>query len=146
MGLRPDGEDIGYDEVIDLQGRPGQEGVKHTHAETPLGGNLPDPPGPQSRMVNAEEGISELLPVLAGEDRRPDHGGTGIGGVGVSQVGYGIFIDNNSLNNIIEPTNTMDGDKILYYYNQSGMTIENYCLEVNSNPTNYGKTRFFFQN
>jgi parallel beta-helix repeat protein len=59
--------------------------------------------------------------------------------VGTSQVGFGIYIENNSFDNKIETTNTMDGDKILYYYNQKGINISNYKLMVNSNPTNYGK-------
>jgi parallel beta-helix repeat protein len=67
-------------------------------------------------------------------------GSGGPGGInGASQVGFGIFIDSDSLNNIVEPTNTMDGDAILFYYNQNGITIENYSLNANSNPTNFGE-------
>ncbi len=68
-------------------------------------------------------------------------GGAGghLGSTGASQVGFGIYIDANSLDNSIGPTNTINGDPIIYYYGQTGITIENYVLENNSNPTNYGK-------
>jgi hypothetical protein len=63
----------------------------------------------------------------------------GIKLIDVNKVGYGIYIDSNSLNNQISTTNTMDGDSIVYYCNQLDKTIENYVLTSNSNPTNFGK-------
>ncbi|UCE37541.1 MAG: hypothetical protein JSW00_19145 [Thermoplasmata archaeon] len=58
---------------------------------------------------------------------------------GNNQVGFGLFIDQDSLDNKVETTNIIDGDAIIYYYSQANITIEGYSLEANSNPTNYGK-------
>jgi parallel beta-helix repeat protein len=68
-------------------------------------------------------------------------GGTGGAGesIGATQVGFGIYLDPNSLDNFIDNSNTVDGDAVVYFYNRTGITIENYILEANSNPTNFGK-------
>ena len=79
------------------------------------------------------------IPIINGGDG-------GIGGrsspYGASQLGYGIFLDRSSFNNEIKPTNKMNGDEIIYYYNKSGIVIQNHQLNNNSNPTNYGKMVF----
>ena len=59
---------------------------------------------------------------------------------GVHNVGYGIYFEDNSLENTILPSNIMDGDNIIYYYNVSTPTgIRNYNLSSGSNPTKVGK-------
>ncbi|MEW6095350.1 MAG: right-handed parallel beta-helix repeat-containing protein [bacterium] len=64
----------------------------------------------------------------------------GIGGPsrGADGVGYGIYIDSNSLSNTIGPTNTYNNEPIHYYYNMSGIIIKNQIL-TGSPTTNIGK-------
>ncbi|MEW6104148.1 MAG: right-handed parallel beta-helix repeat-containing protein, partial [bacterium] len=66
-------------------------------------------------------------------------GGTGVA-YGSAGVGYGIYIEPNSLNNTITTSNTYNGEPIHYYYNQSGITIENQNLTLaGSGSTNLGR-------
>ncbi|MEW6103949.1 MAG: right-handed parallel beta-helix repeat-containing protein, partial [bacterium] len=54
--------------------------------------------------------------------------------------GYGIYIDSNSYTNTIGPTNTYNTEPIHYYYNQSGIIIENQTLTLaGSGSTNLGR-------
>ena len=72
-------------------------------------------------------------------------GGTGgaYGWKGADQVGFGIYLDGSSENNYMGVSgsefNTLDGNPILYFYNKTGLVIEDYTLTARSNPTNYGK-------
>ena len=68
-------------------------------------------------------------------------GGTGgdQGSGGADGVDFGIFLNSDSYQNIIDSINTVDGDPILYYSSISDTIIENYVLTANSNPTNLGK-------
>jgi len=72
-------------------------------------------------------------------------GGTGgaYGWKGADQVGFGIYLDGSSENNYMGVSgsefNTLDGNPILYFYNKTGLVIEDYTLTAHSNPTNYGK-------
>ncbi|MEW6104471.1 MAG: NosD domain-containing protein, partial [bacterium] len=53
---------------------------------------------------------------------------------------YGIYIDPNSYNNTIAPSNTYNNEPIYYYYNQSGITIESQTLTLaGSGSTNLGR-------
>ena len=62
------------------------------------------------------------------------------GSNGAFGQGYGIYIDLNSYNNIIDSSNTYNNEPIHYYYNQSGMTIENQNLTLaGSGSTNLGR-------
>ena len=65
-------------------------------------------------------------------------GGAG-GASGSNQIGVGIYIGSGSYNNKIDTTNTVDGDKIFYYFNKTGITIRDNILIKNSSPTNLGK-------
>ncbi len=84
-------------------------------------------------------------------------GGAGhIGSEGADQVGFGIYLDGSSQSNYLgisaSEFNTLDGDPVLYFYNTTGLVIENHTLIALSNPTNYGKivlincTNFTIQN
>ncbi|MBU1262238.1 right-handed parallel beta-helix repeat-containing protein, partial [bacterium] len=71
-------------------------------------------------------------------------GGTGGYGGGASSgasgQGYGIYIDSNSYNNTINSANTYNSEPIHYYYNQSGITIQNQILTLaGSGSTNLGR-------
>ncbi|MEW6103971.1 MAG: right-handed parallel beta-helix repeat-containing protein [bacterium] len=67
-------------------------------------------------------------------------GGGGSGSGGSGGVGYGIYIESNSFNNTITTSNTYNNESIFYYYNQSGITIENQNLTLNgSGSTNLGR-------
>ncbi|MEW6104001.1 MAG: right-handed parallel beta-helix repeat-containing protein, partial [bacterium] len=69
-------------------------------------------------------------------------GGTGgmYGSAGNPGQGYGIYIEPNSYNNIIGSSNTYNNEPIFYYYNQSGITIENQNLTLQgSGSTNLGR-------
>ncbi|MEW6104569.1 MAG: IPT/TIG domain-containing protein, partial [bacterium] len=53
---------------------------------------------------------------------------------------YGIYIDPNSYNNTVTSSNSYNSEPIYYYYNQSGITIENQNLTlVGSGSTNLGR-------
>ncbi|MEW6104183.1 MAG: right-handed parallel beta-helix repeat-containing protein, partial [bacterium] len=67
-------------------------------------------------------------------------GGSAGGTAGNSGQGYGIYIEPNSFNNTITVTNTYNNEPIFYYYNQSGITIENQNLTLaGSGSTNLGR-------
>ena len=66
-------------------------------------------------------------------------GGSNYYSIGFDQGGYGIYLENNSYQNLIYSTNTVDGDPTIYLYDVDGAVIENYVLTANSNPTNLGK-------
>ena len=69
------------------------------------------------------------------------HGVHGDGGstLAYNGTGYGLFFESNSYNNTILLNNTLDGDSIIYYYNQTFITIEGHNLSLLNNPTNLGK-------
>ncbi|MBU1345222.1 MAG: right-handed parallel beta-helix repeat-containing protein, partial [Proteobacteria bacterium] len=57
--------------------------------------------------------------------------------------GYGIYIDQNSYSNSIDSNNKYNDEPIYYYYNQSGITIENQNLTLaGSGSTNLGRIVF----
>ncbi|MEW6104374.1 MAG: right-handed parallel beta-helix repeat-containing protein, partial [bacterium] len=72
----------------------------------------------------------------------------GCGGIPGSRVegnagsgqGYGVYIEPDSYNNIIDTSNIYNSEPIYYYYNQSGVTIENQNLTLfGSGSTNLGR-------
>ncbi|HEC77005.1 MAG TPA: DUF2341 domain-containing protein [Thermoplasmatales archaeon] len=58
---------------------------------------------------------------------------------GANQVGFGFYLENDSFENNIDSSNIVDGDPVLFYYNKTGLIIENFHLTADSNPTNLGK-------
>ncbi|MEW6104390.1 MAG: right-handed parallel beta-helix repeat-containing protein, partial [bacterium] len=89
---------------------------------------------------------SSINNTIQGNTIASSQGGSGGGGgylsglSGVSGNGYGVYINPNSYNNIIDKTNTYNNEPIHYYYNQSGVTIENQILTlVGSGSTNLGR-------
>jgi parallel beta-helix repeat protein len=68
-------------------------------------------------------------------------GEKGIFGSGLKaydQAGFGIYLRGSYLDNIISANNTLDGDPIIYRYQEEGGDISNLTIAANSNPTNYG--------
>ena len=57
-------------------------------------------------------------------------------------IGVGIFLNNDSYENVIFKNNTISDDPILYFYQQSDKTIEDYNISNHFNPTNLGKIVF----
>ncbi len=66
-------------------------------------------------------------------------GGAGGIEVGAPNVGFGVFLDGNSLDNEVSDTNTLDGDPVVYRYAVDGEVLSGYRLMAASNPTNLGK-------
>ena len=60
-----------------------------------------------------------------------------------SQEGYGIYLDNDSLDNSVENSNTMTEEPIVFLYNGNGESISGYQLTADVNPTNWGKIAVF---
>ena len=58
---------------------------------------------------------------------------------GIAGLGFGIYISQDSLENSITPTNLLDYYSIMYFYNQTGITIKGFSLVSAGNPTNLGK-------
>ncbi|MFX0053019.1 MAG: right-handed parallel beta-helix repeat-containing protein, partial [Candidatus Hermodarchaeota archaeon] len=61
------------------------------------------------------------------------------GSNGTDNVGFGIFFEGNSYQNMIALTNTIDNEPIIYFYGQSNLIIEGLNLNSTCNPTNLGK-------
>ena len=64
-----------------------------------------------------------------------------VGGVGaVDGPGYGVYIDSESYNNILDRTNRVDGEPIIYFYQANGpQVIQNEILVAPVRTTNLGK-------
>ena len=58
---------------------------------------------------------------------------------GTAGAGYGVWLGPESLDNVIEDTNTLDGDPVVYLHGAEGVVVEGYRLTAPSNPTNLGK-------
>ncbi|MFX1248746.1 MAG: right-handed parallel beta-helix repeat-containing protein [Promethearchaeota archaeon] len=57
---------------------------------------------------------------------------------GTKGSAFGIFLENNSFNNLLQ-TNRLDYNLIIYLFGQADTVIEGYTLTAQSNPTNLGK-------
>ena len=70
----------------------------------------------------------------------------------ITQQGYGLWLDENSLATTIAATNTLTGgpgepvEPILFLYGQSDQRIAGYELTAHLNPTNWGKIAVFESN
>ncbi len=58
---------------------------------------------------------------------------------GANQSNFGIYINSDSYNNEIDSTNTVDGEKVFYFYNETSIIIRDNVLTKNNGPTNLGK-------
>jgi hypothetical protein len=58
---------------------------------------------------------------------------------GLPGVTYGFDIAPDSLNNEIAPSNTLEGDAILYFYGKDTIDVSGYDLVSEGNSTNFGK-------
>jgi hypothetical protein len=71
-------------------------------------------------------------------------GGTGgnsvsPGGPGTDQEGFGLYLGPDALDTAVTPTNTYQGEPILYLTGMSSLEIGPYTLTATANPTNLGK-------
>ncbi len=62
----------------------------------------------------------------------------GLGATGIGQVGFGIYLEDDSLDTTIEETLLQD-EPVVYVYGQSGVIVTGLQLTKNVNPTNLGK-------
>ncbi|MEW6608844.1 MAG: right-handed parallel beta-helix repeat-containing protein, partial [bacterium] len=100
--------------------------------------------------IYLESSINNIITLNTISINQGGEGGQG-GSNGASGNAYGIYIDSNSLNNTIDPSNTYNNEPIHYYYGMSGVSIRNETL-IGSSTTNIGKivlincTDFIIQN
>ncbi|MHA1288577.1 MAG: right-handed parallel beta-helix repeat-containing protein, partial [Candidatus Thorarchaeota archaeon] len=68
------------------------------------------------------------------------------GGVLSQNQGFGFYIPEDSYNNTIDYNNTVDGSRVLYYFNRSDEIIELFYLNSSGNTMNLGKVAFIYVN
>ncbi|MFX0173804.1 MAG: right-handed parallel beta-helix repeat-containing protein, partial [Candidatus Hodarchaeota archaeon] len=76
-----------------------------------------------------------MINIRGGFGGKGDHDGPN----GTDNIGFGIFFEGNSYQNMISLTNTIDSEPIIYFYGQSNLIIEGLNLNSTCNPTNLGK-------
>ena len=64
---------------------------------------------------------------------------------GADQVGFGVFLEETALNNIVADTNKIEGEPIVFVYglDNANTPITGYVLTAEVNPTNWGKIAVF---
>ena len=64
----------------------------------------------------------------------------------VRQEAFGIYLEEDSLENTVQLNNTIDDEVIIYLYDVDGASIEGRELSVPTNPTNWGRIAVFESN
>ena len=82
--------------------------------------------------------------VFTGNQISSSAGGTGgssgyLGSAGANQIGFGFYIEDDSLDNVIERSNTVDDDEVIFVHGQTDVIIEDATLTNTSNTTNFGE-------
>src|SRR3989338_6835437 len=90
-----------------------------------------------SNSLNNNLSLNNITEISGGDGGSP--GVQASGSFGNKQFGFGVYLESDSYNNEIDLTNTLNNDKIFYYYNKTGVKIKDNILVKNSSPTNLGK-------